>query len=98
MAVDGAWNITVDSPMGKQESSLSLKADGAALTGTQSAQGQTSDIKDGKVDGDNVSWSNSITNPFPITLEFAGVVSGDTLKGQVKAGAFGSFPFEGQRA
>ena len=98
MAVDGAWTITIDSPMGKQESSLSLKADGATLTGTQTAQGQSAEIKNGKVEGDNVSWSNSITTPFPIDLDFTGAVSGDTLKGQVKAGAFGSFPFEGQRA
>ena len=97
MSVDGNWTITVDSPMGKQESSLSLKSDGGALTGVQSAQGQTADIKNGKVDGDAVSWSNDITNPFPITLEFTGTVSGDALTGQVKAGAFGTFPFQGRR-
>ena len=98
MSVDGAWTITVDSPMGKQESSLNLKVEGATLTGSQSAQGQTSEIKDGKVDGDKISWSNAITTPFPMTLEFAGTVSGDALNGNVKAGAFGSFPFTGARA
>ena len=98
MSVDGTWKITVNSPMGKQESAITLKAEGATLTGTQSAQGQSSDIKNGKIDGDDVSWSNDITSPFPMTLEFTGTVSGDTLKGQVKAGAFGSFPFEGQRS
>ena len=98
MSVDGSWKISVNSPMGKQESTLELKAEGAVLTGKQSAQGNTSDIKDGKVDGDNVSWSNSITTPFPMTLEFSGAVSGDAIKGNVKAGSFGSFPFEGSRA
>ena len=98
MSVDGNWNITVNSPMGAQPSTLSLKADGAALTGTQSAQGNTSNIANGKVDGDTVTWSNSITTPFPMTLEFTGKVEGDALNGSVKAGAFGSFPFTGSRA
>lgn len=97
MSIDGSWKIIVNSPMGKQESTLELKADGATLLGTQSAQGGTSDIKDGKVDGDKVTWSNAITTPFPMTLEFTGTVAGDTLNGSVKAGAFGSFPFEGAR-
>jgi len=98
MSVDGSWTIVVNSPMGKQESGLELKADGAVLTGTQSGQGQSQPIKDGKVDGDKVSWSNSITQPFPMTLEFTGTVAGDTLNGKVKAGAFGSFDFTGTRA
>ena len=98
MSVDGNWNITVNSPMGAQPSTLSLKADGATLTGTQSAQGNTNPIANGKVDGNNISWSNSITTPFPMTLEFTGKVDGDTLNGNVKAGAFGSFPFTGSRA
>jgi hypothetical protein len=98
MSVDGNWNIVVSSPMGDQPSTLSLKADGGTLTGTQGAQGQSSPIANGTVDGDNVTWSNSITNPFPMTLEFAGTVVGDTLNGNVKAGSFGSFPFKGNRA
>ncbi len=98
MSVDGSWKITVNSPMGKQESTLNLASSGATLTGTASAQGNTTDVKDGKVDGDNVSWSSAITTPFPMTLEFTGTVSGDTIKGKVKAGSFGSFDFEGGRA
>src|ERR1700743_1758820 len=98
MSVDGNWNITVNSPMGAQPSTLSLKADGGTLTGTQSAQGNTADIANGKVDGDTVTWSNSITTPFPMTLEFTGKLAGDTLNGTVKAGSFGSFPFTGVRA
>src|ERR1700753_4234847 len=98
MSVDGTWNVTVNSPMGAQPSTLNLKQDGAALTGTQSAQGTTQDIANGKVDGDTVTWSNSITTPFPMTLEFTGKLAGDTLNGSVKAGSFGSFPFTGKRA
>ena len=98
MSVDGTWNITVNSPMGAQPSTLTLAAEGGSLTGTQSAQGNTQPIANGKVDGDTVTWSNSITQPFPMTLEFTGTLAGDTLNGNVKAGSFGSFPFKGSRA
>ncbi len=98
MSVDGAWNITVNSPMGPQPSTLTIKAEGGALTGSQSAQGNTQPIANGKVDGDTVTWSNSITTPFPMNLEFTGKVEGDKISGSVKAGAFGSFPFSGDRA
>ncbi|QUD87430.1 hypothetical protein [Phenylobacterium montanum] len=98
MSVDGTWNVTVNSPMGPQPSTLTIKAEGGALTGTQSAQGNSQPIANGKVDGNNVSWSNSITTPFPMTLEFSGAVDGDKISGSVKAGAFGSFPFSGSRA
>jgi hypothetical protein len=84
--------------MGPQPSTLVLTADGDSLTGSQSAQGSTSPISNGKIDGDTLTWSNSITTPFPMTLEFTGKVDGDTLTGSVKAGSFGSFPFAGGRA
>jgi hypothetical protein len=98
MSVDGNWNIVVSSPMGDQPTTLELKNDGGTLTGVQGAQGQSQPITNGKLDGDTVTWSNSVTQPFPMTLEFTGTLAGDTLNGNVKAGSFGSFPFKGSRA
>jgi hypothetical protein len=97
MAIDGKWNIVVNSPMGAQKSELTLKSSGTTLTGSGSGQGGSQEIADGKVDGDNVSWKVSITTPFPMTLEFSGAVAGDAISGNVKAGNFGSFPFSGTR-
>jgi hypothetical protein len=98
MAVDGKWEITINSPMGAQKASLDLKADGNALSGTQTAMQGTQPLANGKIDGNALSWSASITSPMPMTLEFTGTVEGDKLSGSVKAGAFGSFPFSGGRA
>jgi hypothetical protein len=98
MAIDGKWEITINSPMGAQKATLDLKADGAALSGTQTAMQGTQPLSNGKVDGNNIAWSASITSPMPMTLEFSGAVDGDKLSGSVKAGAFGSFPFSGGRA
>jgi hypothetical protein len=97
MAIDGKWEITINSPMGAQKAALDLKSDGPGLSGTQTAQGNTQPLANGKVDGSKLTWSANITSPMPMTLEFTGNVDGDKLTGSVKAGAFGSFPFSGSR-
>ena len=97
MAVDGVWNITVNSPMGAQKSTVTLAANGDTLTGTGSGPDGVKDITDGKVSGNNVSRKVTVTSPFPMTLEFSGAVAGDSISGSVKAGTFGSFPFSGSR-
>ena len=98
MAVDGNWNLTMTTPMGERQATLSLKAAGGTLTGTQGAEGNTAEIFDGTISGDNVSWKVSITNPMPLTLEFTGTVAGDKISGEMGIGPMGSFPFTGAKA
>jgi len=50
------------------------------------------------VNGNDVSWKISITNPMPLTLEFTGKVDGDAISGEMGIGPMGSFPFTGSRA
>ena len=97
MAADGKWEITINSPMGAVKAKLDLKTDGNTLTGTQEAAQGSGPLENGKADGDNLSWSAKISSPMPMTLDFTGTVAGDTLSGSVKAGSFGSFPFNGTR-
>jgi len=97
MAVDGKWEITINSPMGAQKATLDLATSGDALTGTQAAAQGSGPLENGKVDGNNLSWSAKISSPMPMTLDFTGTVEGDKLSGSVKAGSFGSFPFTGNR-
>jgi len=97
MAVDGKWEIIINSPLGAQKATLDLATAGTALTGTQQAAQGSGPLENGKVDGNNVAWSAKISSPMPLTLDFAGTVDGDKLSGSVKAGSFGSFPFSGNR-
>src|SRR5271169_2364883 len=98
MAVDGNWNITMTTPMGERNTTLSLKSSGGTLTGTQGADGTSGEIFDGTVNGDDVAWKISITNPMPLTLAFIGKVSGDSMSGEMGIGPMGSVPFTGTRA
>ena len=97
MSADGNWKTTINSPMGVQEGTLSITTSGDTFTGKMAGRQGEQDIS-GSVSGDNLKWSASITQPFPITLEFDVTVSGDEMTGNVKAGAFGSSPLKGVRA
>ena len=98
MAVDGTWNLTMSTPMGERNATLDLKSSGGTLTGTQGADGNSTEIFDGTVNGDDVTWKVSITDPMPLTLDFSGKVAGDSISGEMGIGPMGSFPFTGTRA
>ena len=95
MSVDGNWKITIKSPVGPQPSTLVLHNSDGVLTGTQSGQGATNPISEGKVEGNNLYWVNHITAPMKMKLEFTGTVDGDQITGKVKAGMVGSYSFTG---
>ena len=97
MSADGDWKTTINSPMGVQEGTLTLKTSGETFTGQMVGRMGSQDIS-GKVDGNTLTWSASITTPFPMTLEFTVTVDGDKMSGSVKAGSFGSSPLTGVRA
>jgi hypothetical protein len=98
MAVDGNWNLTMQTPMGERNATLSLKSADGSLTGTQGADGNSVEIFDGTVNGNDVAWKVSITNPMPLTLEFKGTVADNAISGEMGIGLMGSFPFTGKRA
>ena len=96
--VDGAWNVVVKSPLGDQQSVLTIASDGSAFTGNMSGAMGSLDVEDGKVDGDTLTWKMSLKVPMPMTLDCQATVDGDAITGSAGAGAFGSFPLSGTRA
>ena len=98
MAVDGTYNIEIDTPMGKQQAKLTLKTDGGALSGSTESTFGTQEFSGGTVKGDDVSWSMEVSSPMgKMDLTYTGKVSGDEISGEVKAGNFGTSPFKGKR-
>jgi|SRR6516162_3493913 hypothetical protein len=98
MTADGNWSLIVTTPMGERQSTLSVKTDGSALVGSQMADGNSMVFFDGNVNGHELSWKVSITDPMPMTLQFNGAINGDEISGGVMLGAFGTSSFSGQRS
>lgn len=97
MSADGDWNVTMKSPMGNQDATLTLKTEGANLSGKIVGAQGTQEFTDGTIAADLLSWKVSLTQPMPMQLEFSATVDGDSISGDVKLGAFGNATFEGQR-
>lgn len=91
--VDGKWSGSISSPQGEFPVAFTFKADSATLTGsTTGPDGAEVAIKDGKIDGKNISFT--VTFDFggmPFMLVYKGVVGTDEIK--MSADAAG-MPFE----
>ncbi|GAA4765726.1 hypothetical protein GCM10023219_08430 [Stakelama sediminis] len=95
--VDGSWDTVTKSPMGDQQAVLTIDSSGDSFTGTYTGAMGSAEVKDGKVDGETLTWKLNISVPMPMTLDCTATVDGDAMNGSVTAGAFGSFPMTGTR-
>ena len=93
--VTGTWKWNYTTPNGQAvESTLTLKQDGDKLTGTLAGRrgGEAeirnageAEIKEGKVDGDEVSFQiMRERNGRMMTQKYKGKLEGDTIKGKVE--------------
>jgi hypothetical protein len=91
--VDGKWKGAMSTPNGDIPVGFTFKADGAALTGSMTGMdGNDIAIKDGTVDGANISFSVTLDfGGMPFKLTYKGVVSAEDIK---FTGDAGGMPFE----
>ena len=80
--VDGKWSGTVTTPMGDLPVGFDLKADGTALTGsTTGPDGSSIAIKDGKIDGNTITFMVNVdAGGMPLELAYKGVVSAAEIR------------------
>ena len=97
MSINGDWKVTMNSPMGAQDATLSLVADGAALSGKIVSSQGTQEFAGGSVDGSSLAWKVKMTQPMPMELDFSATVEGDGISGNAKLGMFGNATFSGTR-
>jgi hypothetical protein len=92
--ISGTWKGTAESANGPLERTFTFKVEGTKLTGeTESQMLGKSTITDGKVDGDNISFTITATmQGNELKLTYKGKVVGDQIKLSVE------FPGGGQTA
>lgn len=96
-SVDGAYDCITKTPMGDQSSVFTVVSNGDTFQGTNAGPLGSLDVKDGKVDGNMLTWKMEMVVPMPMTLDCEAVVEGDTLTGTIQAGAFGAMAMTGTR-
>jgi hypothetical protein len=80
--VSGKWVAQVPGRGGQtREITFNLKADGSSLTGTVTTMRGDAPISDGKIDGDNISFSQVMEfNGNSMKINYKGKISGDEIK------------------
>lgn len=80
--LSGTWTAAFDTQIGKQDYTYTFKVDGTKLTGKAKSANGESDLQDGKVEGDKVSFVENFTfQGNPIKITYTGkVVSADEIK------------------
>ena len=97
--VAGSWNCVVKSPMGEQQSVMTVNDNGdGTWSGTNAGAMGSLDCNNGKIDGNTLTWTMDMKVPMPMLLECDATIDGDSLTGGVKAGMFGTSPMTGKRA
>jgi hypothetical protein len=83
--VTGKWTYEMQGRNGAMTGTINLKADGGTLTGTVSGRGGETEITNGKIDGDTVSFD--VVREFngnKMTMKYTGTVSADGIKFKVE--------------
>lgn len=95
--INGVWDLTIVTPIGRVQPVVELRTENGLLVGTAHGAGETLPLKDVALDGDRLTWKQSITRPMRLDLTFAVTVDGDTLTGTSKAGRLPSSKVTGRR-
>lgn len=99
----GTWKATADGPQGSMERTFVFKVDGSKLTGeTTSSMLGKSTIADGKVDGDNFSFTITANlQGTDLKINYTGKISGNEIKVKSEVasgdGSQGSFEWTGKK-
>jgi len=98
--VTGKWVAQVPGRDGQtRETTFDFKPVGDKLTGTMSGRGEPANIAEGKIDGDNISFS--VIREFggnSVKMNFTGTVSGDEIKMKREGGQGEPVSFVAKRA
>lgn len=82
--VDGTWNFQMSSPMGSVSATVTMKVDGATLTGEfDLGNGRKWPIQEGSVEGDDISFL--IDRDGRMTYRMRAQLDGDSIAGVAMA-------------
>ena len=97
---DGTWNLVIDTPIGKQRVTVKLSTQDDVLHGVARDQrhGEEVALTDLVLDGNRLTWAQSITKPMRLNLSFDVTIDGDQMTGRSKAGRLPASKVTGHRA
>ncbi|MFB2580871.1 hypothetical protein ACEXQD_06440 [Herbiconiux sp. P15] len=101
--LSGTWNLSLRTPIGTMHATMTFAETGGVWTGTaDDGTGPGIPLRaittETTADGEHVTWSQSITKPLRLNLDFDVVVAGDQMTGHSRAGKLPRTTVSGTRA
>ncbi|RVX38761.1 hypothetical protein EDD27_1085 [Nonomuraea polychroma] len=97
MSADGDWKITTHTPRGDFDWFISIVTTGESFTGTLDIVEDKMTLDEGRIDGNELTWTSTMKKPRVLKFTARATVEGDEITGEFKMGMFGNRPFEGRR-
>lgn len=98
--IAGSWAVSVETPNGKNSTTVTFTKDGSGYSGKVSGDLITSPITFKKVelDGNKLKYSYTFTmEGNDVDVDVDATVDGDTYTGNATAGSYGSFPLDAKK-
>lgn len=79
--ITGTWMASFDTQVGVQNYTYTFKVEGNKLTGHMKSQYSDTDIQEGTINGDDISFVENMTfEGMPLRIVYKGKISGDEIK------------------
>lgn len=86
MSVTGSWDATMKTPIGSLKAVFTFDEESGVLVGRAEANGDRVEMHEVVLDGNRLTWKQSVRKPMRLNLNFDLTVDGDTLHGISRAG------------
>lgn len=95
--IDGSWRMTIESPDGSSNGTVTFKKDGNSYTGvaTSDRMPGNTPLKSVDLDGDNLTFTYTVSvGDMSVEIEVTAKIDADSFSGSMSVGQWGSFPVE----
>jgi hypothetical protein len=97
VSITGDWDVTIKTPIGSLAVLYTFTEQDGALTGTATGKDETVPLQDILVEGQRITWRQSVRKPMRLNLDFDVTVDGDRLAGHSRAGRLPRSAVTGER-
>jgi hypothetical protein len=95
----GTWTAAIDTQVGVQNYTYTFKVEGEMLTGKAKSQFGESDITEGVVKGDDISFVENLNyEGMPLKITYKGKIAGDEIKFTRNVADIADEPFVAKRS
>lgn len=97
MSVLGDWDVRIKTPIGSLAVAYTFTEQDGTLAGTATGKDETVPLHGVVVDGQRITWRQSVSRPIRLNLDFDVTIDGDRLTGHSRAGRLPRSAVTGER-